>query len=400
MRCGWVSLSLFILAWVELHGEATLVGGLPHEPEPEPELQPEPELSILETPYVFVVAGDYASAHYVEQLAEALERLVRRYLPLPEAFSPPLRIQLLEPGMAPFTEPYRLSVNEAREVVVSVRWHEQTDFSLLCQGMTQGFMTSWALSQYGLEGAGRTPPWLPLALGVELEVMLHPRYQDHLREQSQALPTYSLEELTAEKAFEWDELAALRLDAYWLFELLKADSLNPRHLSGLLQDILSGTPTLESMERFLRLRQRFEDRELWWAVRVQAFARAWSGALYSTAESTLLLERLETLGIDLEGKEVVLKPHDIFPYRNLPATRAAVMWRLREIKFELNRVNPVYFNAFHSLGQLYEGLLDPKAERFEFLEIQYAEDKDWAQTVATQVEAGLDRVEAEGVQTK
>lgn len=350
------------------------------------------DVHVEEETYFFVVATDADAAKYVSRLCEEMTLLAARYLAMPSRFRREVLIQLVPVEEAGFRAPYRVSTTDLGEVIVSIRWDEQTAFSMVCQAVARGFLQGWVAHYYGQEALEKTPPWLDIALGLRLQTSVQPRFRDFLKQESTRLPTLSLIEVTAPDAAQKHSIELLGLHAYWLFELVRSET-NRRDFSYFLDAVVRGIPTMEAIDKLVADKAERSDDFLWWAVGFQDQVHTQQGALMPLEQAREELLRFSTITVEINGADENLDLRGIWQYRHKATVQAAISWRLREIKLALNRFNPVYYNALHSLGRLYETYLTPESERFLEFESIYLSDLKRAQRLDRFIVQQLDRIE-------
>lgn len=353
---------------------------------------PEAQFKILESDYFLVVAEDFDSGQYVRNLGMEMAELGQRYLKVPQAFHPPVLFEVVPAHKADFTAPYKVHITAKGEVVVSIAWGEQTQLDMLCQAVARGFLLRWAIGQYGLGVKDQTPAWLHLAMGVRLQVGIRPLFREKLKTASLDLPTLTLEEVIAPEATSQHDLGLLEQHAYWLFRMLETSALDRGQFRIFLSDILRGRPTLDAMNEHLITDDSIEDTVLWWAVGFQNAVRQNYFELHGLEHSGAFLTQFETLVVDVNGEDVDLGLREIWQYRHKNTVKAAIRWRLLEVKMALHSINPVYYNSLHSLGIIYESYLGRDAEYFLELEKMYQKDRAEADALSVAIIRELNKV--------
>ncbi len=351
------------------------------------------ELVVIERPFFLIAGYDFAGNHYVENICNEWLEMMRVYLSFREEFKYPVIVQLVPSQEASFLAPYTIAMSHLGEVKVSIRWGKDTEFGYLCQAIARGFLLSWAVHEYGGAVYGKIPPWLDIAMGLRLQTYFRPRMRDFLRSESKLLPTLSFEQVVSADSPLQQDVRVLGLHAYWLLEMCEDETTNRQQFSALLKALLQGVPTMTAIKNSIKSQSLETDAVLWWAVGFQNCVRSHRYAIHTLSESRGLLETYERLIVDIDGVDTHLNLRGLWQYRHRPTVQAAIQWRLRELKLDLHQINPVFYNALHSLGIIYESYLNRDADFFPQHERAYLREKSIAEKMEQTISRQLDGME-------
>lgn len=306
-----------------------------------------------------VIGLDFAGIQTVGAISDQMEGLGLHYFPEARALPEPIRVTLSpDPG---FPEPYRISPQPNGNFFIYVRWDADTRFGDVCQALASAFVRRAALWRFGREA---TPPhWLELALGQLLEARIRPGYADTQREEALARPPMGLEELLAAQGPFGLEQEKVALNAVWFFRLLENRVADRVVFRRALAAFLKGLdPTYILVKVFPRQFAEPGDLEMWWAVGFQAMVRSRETPFFTMEQSRQLVGRLAIVTVDVDGQDQRLAGTPLWTLREREEAASALRQRQREIKLEIQRVNPVYYNALLSLGLFFEAALQAPSE--------------------------------------
>ncbi|WP_309381435.1 hypothetical protein [Cerasicoccus frondis] len=300
-----------------------------------------------------VIGVSFDGTQTVGAMADQMERLGLRYFPEIRSVPLPIRITLM--SNANFEAPYVVKMQPNGNFYVYIAWHEDTRFGDVCQALASAFVRRAAVWRYGQSAAENTPPWLELALGQLLEASIRPGYADVQRELALKRPPLGLEELlNAEGPFGVNE-QKIALNAVWFFRLLEnripERTFFRRVLAAFLQDL---NPNYIMVKAFPNKFETRQDLEMWWAVGFQAMARSRETPFFTMGQSRDMVRDLAIVTVAINGEDQRMAGPALWEKRALPEVQSALELRRREIKLELQRTNPVYYNSILSLGLFFE----------------------------------------------
>lgn len=303
---------------------------------------------------VFQVIGvDFDGTQTVGAMADQMERLGLNYFPEMRNLLEPIRITLLtEPD---FEAPYVIRPQPNGNYFVYIAWNADTRFGDVCQAMASAFIRRAAIWRYGPAAGPQAPHWLELAFGQLLEANIRPGYADVQREKALVRPPMGLDELlTARGPFDIHQ-EKVALNAVWFFRLMENRitdrTLFRKVLAAFLKDL---QPSYVMVKAFPGKFQSQEQLEMWWAVGFQSIARAREAPFITMEQSRELVRDMAIVTAAIGGQDRRLAGPTLWELRDRDEVMSAMELRHREIKLELQRVNPVYYNSILSLGIFFE----------------------------------------------
>lgn len=303
-----------------------------------------------------VIGTDFDGTQTVGAMADQMERLGLRYFPESRNIPEPIRVTLLS---APaFDGAYTVSMQPNGNYFVYIRWDSDTRFGDVCQALASAFTRRVAIWRYGQSYGPKTPHWLELAFGQLLEAAIRPGYADTQREKALVRPPMGLDELlTARGPFDIDQ-EKVALNAVWFFRLLENRipdrTLFRRVLAAFLKDL---NPSYVMVKAFPGQFENQEQLEMWWAVGFQSMARSRETPFFTMEQSRELVRSLAIVTASVNGQDRRMAGPTLWQNRQVEEVMSALEMRHREIKLELQRVNPVYYNAVLSLGLFFEAAM-------------------------------------------
>ncbi len=218
---------------------------------------------------------------------------------------------------------------------------------------------------------------------------MRPAVMDVLVEEAMAVPVLALSNiLGADGAYAQGERLVLRNNAFWLFRFLSQGESQSDFKRFLLR-ILNTSDPLAILEGFYG--ERVADGqtlEQWWSQGFEQMLERKMPPFLSMGASRQLVEELSFVLYEDAGSVHRITGAEIWKQRNVPAFRKALAARLRQIKLEMQQVNPLYFNALLYLGRSYESVLVDRAQYF--FEDQAMVQEETAQ--ARQMELRIDEL--------
>lgn len=300
-----------------------------------------------------VIGTDFDGTQTVGAMSDQMERLGLRYFPEAQGIPVPIRVMLLT---APdFDAPYIVTRQPNGNYFVYIAWNADTRFGDVCQALASAFVRRAAIWRYGPAAGPKAPHWLELALGQLLEAAIRPGYADVQREKALVRPPMGLEELlTARGPFDLQQ-EKVALNAVWFFRLLENRITDRTHLRRVLAAFLKGLdPAYVMVKAFPGKYENRAELEMWWAVGFQSMARSRETPFFTMEQSRELVRNLAIITVNLNGQDRRMAGTSLWEYRERDQVMSALELRHREIKLELQRINPVYYNSILSLGLFLE----------------------------------------------
>lgn len=322
--------------------------------------QEQPEVYVRTTSNnFFQVAGtDFISVQYVTHMAQEAGEHCADALPLSNALPLPILVELVPPDKVGFDGPYTIRPQPNGDVTVSIRWSEDASFEETCQALASAFLVRSAIWRFGHDHAATVPDWLELAMGLGLEIHLRPALRDELLADSRDTASWPLERIFSLKGrAAFGDLEA-KQQCLWLVEFLRNQSPDREHFRRLMAGFLKDLPPIRLLV------SAFPDKltderamDIWWAVGYQATVRARQAPFFNMDESLAIMRNGSYLTAEIEGMDVRVGIHELYGYRGNVALAKAARQRVREIKVDLQKINPVYYNALLSMGVVFDSWL-------------------------------------------
>lgn len=329
-----------------------------------------------------IVGTSYNGVQFTAQMAERMSRLGRRYLPVPQDPPQPVLVKLIPAEKADFTAPFLVRPQAGGSVHVLIRWAADTRFEDVAQALASGLLQRTAIWHYGLEAAAKVPDWFELAFGQELIVDIRPAAIDQQRERALETPAMSIEALTTAEGPFGAELSEIAVDAGWLFRFLSLQTKTTAAFRRVCSAFLAGmNPNAILVKAYPGYFEDPREMELWWAVGFEATVRGRQPPFGSLEASRELITGMAFVTFQNEGGEDKrVAGQSLWESQNNEEARLAMQQRVREVKIEIQKVNPIYFNSLLSLGLLFESALGEDESAFEEALAQFALDFQMAQT--------------------
>lgn len=367
---------------------------------------PRPVLQYLTRGQLFEILGtDYDALQSVGAMGQALEQSVVEYLPYLNTLSQPLWVRI-QPGEAQEAA-FQIRISAEGNVGVILLWSEQTSMDDVAEALSRALLQRIAIWRWGERGEEAVPYWLWRALAAEILTQLQPARNQGQAREIEAVETFlPLAELLDARAADWpwdsnkDQAAALQ--SLWFYRYLR-DQASRASFGLLIEAFLSERSGINVLQRAFpdeigdsRIAQE------WWEVGLANLVRRQQGVVYSLERSNALVESLSGVTAWWQGRDHRLRGPALLPLRNDARWQSAFWRQQRELKLELQRINPIYFNTLLSLGQFYDLLLARGGERPQISEAErraeaeavyarFLEDWAYAQALQRAVETALEQ---------
>ncbi len=310
-----------------------------------------------------VVGTSYNAVQFTTQMAERLSRLARRYLPVPKDPPQPVLVKLVPEELADFTAPFLVRPQVNGGVHVLVRWGVDTRFEDVAQALASGLLQRTAIWHYGPEAAPKVPDWLELAFGQELIIDIRPAAIDYQRELALETPPMSIAAITTAEGPFGADLPEIAVDSGWLFRFLEVQTKTTAAFRRVCSAFLAGmNPNAILVKAYPGHFDSARELELWWAVGFEATVRGRQPPFASMEASRELITGMAFVTFQTDGADLRVAGQKLWDWHDNPEARLAMQQRVREVKIEIQKVNPVYFNSLLSLGLLYDSARGPKRD--------------------------------------
>lgn len=339
--------------------------------------------------YFEIVSEDYASLQTVAQIAQEMGDLGSAYYSVSNRIQPIL-VQLRQPSAVSFHGDYQIRPQANGEITIDIKWSELTEIKVVSQALASGFLNRVAIARFGLAATSKIPDWLELAFSELLLTKLRPAYADYQLAYALRTPMLLAEQILTAQAPLVDDQAQVANNAYFLFKNLEYELAEDVLRRVLLEFLANRAPWEVMQHAFPQDLNSRKTLELWWAVAFQNYVRSRQGLFYAMRESREWIERLSVFTLELDGKEHRVQGPELWEMQHAAGMDLLLFHRLREIKLQMQKVNPVYFNALLSLGLIFEALQVNSEQLFVQHYQQFLDDYENAVKLETEIMLLLD----------
>ena len=347
------------------------------------ELPERPNVFLRKTSnHYFEVAGtDFVSVQFVSHMAQEAGEYCASIVPMSNALPRPILVELVPDDRANFQVPFLIRPQANGNVNVYLRWNESATIKDTCQALVSAYLVRCAIWRFGHSAAPEVPDWLEIGLGLGLQVHLRPALIDEVVEASSKDQPWPLERIFKLKGNEGLQSPEARRVCFWLVRFLDNQSPDRERYQRLMLGFLRNLPPYDLLATsFPEKVTDLHATNLWWAVGYEATIRSRQSPFYSLDQSSKLVREIATITAEQDGQDIRLGLEQLFEFRGNTALTRAAQQRVREIKLELQKINPVYYNALLSLGLAYEAWLEMEAPVGEEDELS-PEQKAFAQAL-------------------
>jgi len=334
---------------------------------------PPPQVYSNDTVLATVTGERVAEVSFVAAHCTALQRHLELTLNLPPVPGPVARIEIGDgPGLAPVDT--RLVGGSVLLFLRLGSPQEAPERAALAAA--QAWLARAALA--GGRSITGIEPWTRQALVCEVLTQLRPSLNDFwYREGRREIPA-PLEDIVAGRAPDREALL------FW--RALRRTLGRPAEQAKGLIASAHGQPVLE------RLAALAKSPEEWWLLQRAELLLSREPVSLGLRESAESLDDITRFVFDLGAGDVLVSGADLPKHRALPAVRLSVEGRLRGLRREVLRQNPVYHNAWRTFGTWLEAFEKASPEELAKLWAQYQEERRLADSLRREVEAAMDVV--------
>jgi len=323
-----------------------------------------------------IVAVDRSSAAFLAETGRHFHRWIAEYFP--DQSGRTIRIEIRDSGSRSGEPAYRIYRSAGDRFTLALSWNEDLNERDLALGLTRVYLLQNMRGCPLLTPGHRDFEWIILGLAGDFLDTLYPGYFHGL--DADSMPP--LREMV-DKKVEWPVTgpAFQRYYTLWLYRVERAGGWNS------LYETLKnrGAEEVESgaaPSAVLHGPGSPENIELHWRTYLHHVSDRQRGMVDSPGESDLGLRDLMDFKIFVEGEEQALELRDLWDYRNLSWLEMECGRRLSLIKAKLPTVNPLYHNAYHSLGVALESMKSAEWSRYSMAIKQFREDRGRAREVS------------------
>jgi|GEM_PF-6583733 len=370
-------LFLSLLAGLVLHGQEIV------SPE---ESEEKPQVFEGRTGSFEFVAADQGSLQVARRIGREVFEVCDELITLPAERIPRISVKLAPAGRGNLEgESYRLYQDIADDYGVAISWTPDLSISQFTQALVEAYFRQIVYTLSDRQRSEEFPPWLIAGATLRVQVALRPSLIEYLKYLGRESEMISLEELVEKTSLE-QLTPADRIASYWFLEMIERYLGNEKKVRKYFDTVIEGTPAIEVFQRqaaeTLSLANGIE---AWWVIGFQDLVHRENGIVLSverTGKKFAILNRFELLDF---GQVVSTTTEGLWGYRDNEIIRQALARRLMEIETFMPRANPVFYNAFRSLGLLMQQLLDGEQEAFDLQVIEFRKEIAIALSLAEDV---------------
>jgi len=332
------------------------------------------------------VAADPESLRAAGQIAREVLDTCDELLTPPIERIPVIAVKLVPDGRGNLEgQTHRLFQDIAGDYGLAVAWNEDLSISLFTQLLTESYLKQLVYTLSDRQRAETVPPWLIAGAALRAQVGLRPALVEYLKELGREAPMIPLEELFGKTRM--SELTATdRIAAFWFLDLVSRQFDGSKRLRNFFDTVAAGRPAIETLEQQSEEVRSFPNGvEGWWVVGFQDLVHRETGIVQSLDRSAKLLLILNRFELVDRGRPVSTTATDLWDLRKNAAIQQAVSRRLGEIDLVLPRINPIYYNAFGSLGLVMKALLEGDEETYRQRSRDFEEELAVANRMANEV---------------
>jgi hypothetical protein len=308
--------------------------------------------SISESQFFTIASYDARSSFHVARFAQHLDALVERDFRITDTLRPRIRIELVPREEAPRDAPYLLRVHP-ENISVSLRWDRETTREITLRALTHALLARLCQINNARSPAN-VPPWLITAYVMEVEASLNPALLDCWTERAENTPPLPLAVILNPKKQFTDTASAEQ--AFWFWRHLRRDLRAKKIDTRTFLAELASEPAAEHLlpRLFPKTWADRDLRALWWPTGYVQLTHENFRLAHTPQESRQYLSDASSFVFAPNGTDLRFSPREIIPLRHLPAVRDEVRERLRRLKYDIPRANPIWHNAWRAYGVFLE----------------------------------------------
>ena len=312
-----------------------------------------------------VVGLHLRSVSYVNELSAFSIQIAERYLPTKGlAFPSKILISLRPEAHVDFEGDYRIRIAERGSVQVDLLWEDSMTLERTCYAISEALLVQYSVFNHGIEAANQIRSWTISALANDVYLTLRPaKFVDLLK----AAQVAEVSELNGILEPSRSGLTVPSAAGYWLLKTMKSGSMERTVLRSLFQQAIAGIDIEEALAAALWASQPTAELlsvQTWWqqqlgfifgqeyeVVETMEVSREWLATLgrFDTRLNPGSQEATEELKLDLRA---------IWTHRAKSEVQELIQARYEILRLRMARINPAYYNSAHSLGVLFECILN------------------------------------------
>ena len=316
----------------------------------------------IEGRYFEMVGLDADSLSAVHQIGERVSEVCHHYLSrLPETY--PQRIFVaLRPSKGKEKVDYIVQTRVAGKTRVDFNWGPHLEMETVCRGLTEAFLKRYAYFNYGSNGPKRIKYFPISALASFVYLSLRP---DQVVCYFDALQRIGMSDLNAIINSNYDTTIRLSSgrEGYLLLDSLRNEGRSQVEITQLIEIGLAGLNGSDYLEHLLQPvlgKEPAMPISSWWQQRMEMYDSINPDQCESMDESMEFVGQLVKFPDSQADGDKFGDLKNLWKFRDELVLREILEGRHGLISLWLSRVNPAYYNTAHSLGLLYEAVLEGK----------------------------------------
>ncbi len=336
-----------------------------------PEVSPvEPRLYINETSLGVVLGYNLNELSFVASHCEAINRYMEQVLFMPALPPPKARIELVDGKNAPPVSVRNLS----GEILTQINVNTKEDIS---GPVAEAAACTW-LARAALAGGrpyDKSPIWLRQALKSEIIGLLRPSMVDWWYRQGRSNTASPLEKIIKGQAPD--------LESFLFWRAVRNEIGSSADQAKILINSAQGEDILK-----LVVKSKLLDENWWLTARANLLLNRAPVSL-GMRESAETLDDLSRFVFDLGQGDVVLPGPMAVKNREAKGVQLEMKSRLVALRRELLRQNPVYHNAWRTLGTWLENFSTATPEELDQQWDEFLKERRAANELRNEIEAAL-----------
>jgi hypothetical protein len=352
------------------------------------------ELRTMGNRHFEIVGPDLRSVSRMNHLSMLTVETAARYLEDEGlAFPMPILVSLRPGPYAEHADAYRIRVRERAAVQVDIRWEASLELSTAIQALSEALLTQYTIFNYERSIDVKIPAWPVASVAEETLIGLRAsRFLDSLSD-IRGNPPPELLTILKSKLGSRDRAADF---GYWLNQCLKSAGVDRATIQRLFRMALAGIemdqalivaiqPTAPELAPI--------DLEVWWQERMSVLLEREYEVVESMEETRIWMSAVSNFDAPIQTEAGVLQVNlrTLWKHRDSEALIELVEARYEILRLRMLRANPAYFNAAHSLGSLFEVLLqDGPSHKFVHALAVFLSDMEDAKAMQEAIQLHLD----------
>ncbi len=330
----------------------------------------EPHLYINETSLGVVLGYNLNELSFVASHCEAINRYMEQVLFMPALPPPKARIELVEVKNAPPVSVRNLS----GEILTQININTKEDIS---DQVAEAVACTW-LARAALAGGrpcDKSPVWLRQALKSEITGLLRPAMVDWWYRQGRTNTPSSLDKIIKGQASD--------LESFLFWRAVRNEIGTSAEQTKILINSAQGEDILK-----LVVKHKSLDESWWLTARANLLLNRAPVSL-GMRESAETLDDLSRFVFDLGQGDVILTGPMAVKNRDAQGVQLEMKSRLVALRRELLRQNPVYHNAWRTLGTWLENFSTAKPEELDQQWEEFLKERRVANELRKEIETAL-----------